>query len=136
MVNHRLKLYEKQVKERDDKIKSINAEIKLLDEETPTEQAIIDIIALRKARLEKELEENKERKAISKKLQDDEIEAETRTFTVEQKQIVDLISPKYKYYIDALQKMSDEKKTEFFDSYSRAETNVQKDCVIKIFFNI
>ena len=117
-------------------IASINVTITSIDNEVSTDPAIIDVLAARKSGLQRKLD-NLNRLLDNYRVKyDEEVASASYTFTAEQQVIVDTLLPHHKTQMDALLKMTPDKKASFFSLYDKALTSTQQACVVCNFFNI
>lgn len=117
-------------------IASINSTIDSINNEAPSDPAIIDVLAARKSVLQRKLD-NLTRLLDNYQVKyNEEIASVSYAFTVEQQAIVDTLLPQHKTQMDALLRMTPDKKTDFFTLYAKALTSTQQTCVVCNFFNM
>lgn len=117
-------------------IASINVTITSIDNEVPTDPAIIDVLASRKSVLQRKLDNLNSLRDNYQVKYNQEVASVSYTFTLEQQAIVDTLLPQHKTQMDALLRMTPDKKTDFFTLYAKALTSTQQACVVCNFFNI
>lgn len=107
-----------------------------IDNETSTDPAIIDVLTARKSVLQRKLDTLTILLGNYQAKYDEEVASASYTFTAEQQVIVDTLLPHHKTQMDALLKMTPDKKVSFFSLYDKALTSTQQACVVCNFFNI
>jgi transcription initiation factor IIE alpha subunit len=131
-----LPIWQSRITEYTKQITAINSEITTIDSETPTDSAIISMLATRKASLQDKITSLNRMLAVFQSKYDEESAIASHVFTSEQQAIIDSIDPQCAKYVDELKKMSSTKQNEFFDLYTKASNSTQQNCVFCYFFNV
>jgi len=131
-----LHIWQSRITEYTKQIAAVNDEITMINSETPTDPAIISMLATRKLSLQEKSNSLNRMLMVFQGKYDEESAAAAHVFTSEQQAIIDSIDPQYKRNMDELKKMSPSKQTEFFTLYNKAENPAVKNCVIRCFFNM